>query len=539
MRQEKPAFRFQSKIANKKSEISPFLTALLVLISLYSSAQDSGDAAAKNGEQARRAFLQCWRYGQGWLEHADPTSGLLPRNLSRDFYWNARDAAADNYPFLVLTTFFTDRFLFEGRMKIMLEAEQRLCNRVDRLPDDFVFATQSFRTPEAKLSDLIFGASEYVKDGLLPLTEWLGPSPWADRMIGLVDDVWKHADIETEAGPVPAQSHEVAGDLMQSLCRLYWMTGNDQYREYAFRLADYFLIYHSPIEVDSLQLDDHGCEVIGGLSEAYFLAAQKAPDKHRQWQSTMHKILDRILEVGRDQNGLLYSRVNPKTGEKLTDDMTDNWGYNYNAFLVVADLDNEPRYREAVEFVLKNLPKVTDYDWERGSADGYADSLEGGLNLMNRIYLPEAVEWADHVVEKMLAIQRDTGIVEGWHGDGNFARTALMYALWKTQGAYLEPWRADLRLGAARHEDGTFHFQVSADWPWSGKIRFDIPRHAEYLHLPADYPRLNQFPEWFTVPKEGAYESNQGELPAAQLREGIAVTVQPKEPVKVTLKRKS
>jgi len=27
------------------------------------------------------------------------------------------------------------------------------------------------------MENIIFGASEYVKDGLLPLTEYLGPSP--------------------------------------------------------------------------------------------------------------------------------------------------------------------------------------------------------------------------------------------------------------------------------------------------------------------------------------------------------------------------
>ena len=28
----------------------------------------------------------------------------------------------------------------------------------------------------------------------------------------------------------------------------------------------------------------------------------------------------------------------------------------------------------------------------------------------------------------MWTIQKPDGIIEGWHGDGNFARTAIMYA---------------------------------------------------------------------------------------------------------------
>ena len=46
---------------------------------------------------------------------------------------------------------------------------------------------------------LIFDNAEYVKDGLMPLTEWLGPSPWSERMSGIMDDIWNHAPVETPA----------------------------------------------------------------------------------------------------------------------------------------------------------------------------------------------------------------------------------------------------------------------------------------------------------------------------------------------------
>jgi len=519
------------------------LRRVVVLVGLIACAaavaQDPWEQAAENGEVARQALLKCWRFVHGWLQHADPETGLIPRNLSRDFYWNAKDAAADNYPFMVLSTFYTDRPLFMGVMQEMLATEQLLCNRVDRLPDDYVFATQDFRTPEPKMADLIFGASEYMKDGLLPLTELIGPSPWSDRMLGLLNDVWKHGAVETEVGTLPSTSHEVAGDLMQGLSRMYWMTGNDAYRARAFRLADYFLLHHLPSEAERLRLDDHGCEVINGLSEVYYVAAHKDPEKHAQWRPKMHAMLDRILEVARDENGLLYDSVDPRSGKVLNDELTDNWGYDYNAFLVAAELDDAARYREAVEFVLTHLLNAKDYKWEGGGADGYADSLEGGLNLMNRIPTPEAAQWADYVAAILLAKPRDTGVIEGWHGDGNFARTALMYALWKTQGAYVLPWRADLRLGAVRTDDGAACFQIQADWPWKGTLHFDVPRHAEHLNMPSDYPRLNQFPEWFTVPKKATFESEGGEVTAAELRKGLSVSVTPDGPFRLRLKPKA
>ena len=64
------------------------------------------------------------RYLDGWLAHADPATGLIPRNLadSRDF-WNGRDSAADNYPFMVLTAALTDRDLYRGRLLDMLRSE--------------------------------------------------------------------------------------------------------------------------------------------------------------------------------------------------------------------------------------------------------------------------------------------------------------------------------------------------------------------------------------------------------------------------------
>ncbi len=515
-----------------------FVVVLLAMVSVGAPAQDPWEQASANGEVARVAFLKCWRFVHGWLQHADPQSGLIPRNLNKDAFWNAKDAAADNYPFMVLSTFFTDRALFDGRMKAILDTEQRLCNRVDRLPDDWDFATQAFRTPEPALDDLIFGAAEYAKDGLAPVTELLGQSPWSDRMLELLDDIWRHGAIETEVGPLPSTSHEVCGDLMQTLSRMYWMTGNEAYRDHAYLLADYFLLHHPPQESEALRLDDHGCEVINGLSEVYYLASKKNPEKLEAWRKPMHGLLDRILEVARNENGLLYNKVDPRNGKILDEDLTDNWGYDYNAFLVVAEVDGEAKYREAVEFVLRHVINQKDFKWERGGSDGYADSLEGGLNLINRLPVPEAIEWADYVAAILLDKPRDTGVIEGWHGDGNFARTALMYALWKTQGAYVQPWRADVRVGAARGEDGTIHFEVAADWPWRGRLRFDVPRHAEYLGIPEDYPRLNQFPEWFTVPAEGTLETSQGDMAATALREGLEIAVSPDKPFRLTVRAK-
>lgn len=170
-------------------------------------------------------------------------AGLIPRNLtdSQD-YWNGRDAAADNYPFMVLTAALTDRPLLEGRLLDMLRTEQRLTARVDRLADDYSFSKKGWRREPLDLDATIFDSAEYVKDGLIPLTEWLGPSPWSERMIGLVDDIWKNARVETPQGLLPTLNFEVNGDLLQTGARLYGFTGQPKYLDSTVRLGDYYLL---------------------------------------------------------------------------------------------------------------------------------------------------------------------------------------------------------------------------------------------------------------------------------------------------------
>ncbi len=101
--------------------------------------------------------------------------------------------------------------------------------------------------------------------------------------------------------------------------------------------------------------------------------------------------------------------------------------------------------------------------------------------------------------------QQQSGIIEGWHGDGNFARTTIMYCLWKTGGVYLSPWRDDLKIGGV-YRDDKLYLTITSPSDWKGRIMFDRKRHSDYMHLPLDWPRINQFPEYFTVEKEKRYE---------------------------------
>lgn len=479
--------------------------AILLLAAAASLSAQDWELARRNGRDAARAARFAKRLAWAWLDRADPRSGLLPRNLTKSPFWNAQDAAADNWPFHLLTAEITGSYHLRLATRHILEQERRLTRRLDSLPDDFHFQTQGF--PEKlDVNHLIFGAAEYAKDGLIPLVEWLGPGPWLDRMKELADDIWKHAPHETPGGRLPSRVLEVNGDLLQVCSRLYWITGEEKYRQWAFRLAEHYLFEEDLLALPRMQFDDHSCEVFGGLSEAYLIAARTDPERRLRWKPRLHRIFDRALEIGRNADGLFYNAVNPVSGAVLDGDLTDNWGYNYNAILTVAEIDGAGRYREAVRQALERIHRYAGFRWENGGADGYADSIEGAINLLNRIPVESAWRWVDASMEILLARQRPDGLVEGWHGDGNSARTAWMWALHRTQGVTAEPWTDDLELGALRLADGGVAVTLRSAFPWRGVLRFDRRRHRAFLGLPLDYPRINQFPEWFTVEPGRLYQ---------------------------------
>jgi hypothetical protein len=60
---------------------------------------------------------------------------------------------------------------------------------------------------------------------------------------------------------------------------------------------------------------------------------------------------------------------------------------------------------------------------------------------------------------------------------------------------------------------------------------FDGPRHATFLKLPVNYPRLNAWPEWYVVADGTRYQVEDGEtgarsiINAEDLRDGLPVAM--------------
>jgi hypothetical protein len=498
--------------------------------------------AAHNGVQVEEVFRRTRRMVQAWLGHADRRTLLLPDTLpgarrgnrTLDLY-TPHNSGADNYPYLVATAFFTDHELYEGRMREMLRNEIRYTNVQDGIPGNLDLKTGTLGPPS------LFGAAEYAKDGLLAITELLGRTPWFYRMADMTAAVMERAPVKSDFGPLPDAGAELNGDMLQTLVRLATMTGDRRFLEWAERIGDayvqevlprnhglpgYTWDFETHQGPDRMRLRDHGNETVVGLALLHALEEYRHGTRGPSYRAAVGHMLDRIL-ASANPDGLLYDEVRASDLHPLETRLSDNWGYVYGAVYTYSMVTGEARYRDAVRKVLRNLGRYRNHDWENGSQDGYADSIESALYLTNREPVPEAVEWIESEVRTLIAFQQPDGTVEGWHGDGNWARTLLLYALWKTQGCFLDGWREGVGLGAVRDEE---RLLVSLEAPpgWKGKLRFDYQRHRRLLNFDRNYVRLNEWPEWYTVDENALYrltDASGGETvrQGSELKQGIEV----------------
>ena len=492
-------------------------------------------------EEARAraaAFAQsveaCRRVLHAWLAHADDTTLLLPdRPLPDRSKWEytPHNSGADLYPYLILTAQLTDPDLFHGRMLEMLRNEVRYTDTPLGIPANYDLHAQTRGEPS------FFGAGEYAKDGLIAVTEYLGPTPWFYRMVDMIASAMTHAPVASRFGPLPAADAELNGDYLQVLVRLATATGEARFLEWARRIGDAYIEEVLPgsggvpgFKWDfgthtgrrELRLRDHGNEAIVGLVMLYALEQHLQTPRAARYGPVIGRMLDRVL-ASANPDGLLYNQVDVDTLRPVDERLSDNWGYVYGAVYGMYQVTGNTGYRDAVRRVLANLPKYRKYVWEPraglplGSFDGYADAIESAIYLVNREQVPEAFDWIDSEMRVMLGMQRADGHLEDWYGEGNFNRTALLHAYMKSQGVRPERWEPGVRVGAVR--DGE-RLLLHLATPGPRRIQFDAARHRRFLRLDRNYVRLNEFPEWFTVDENRLYELRRQGASAARLRLG-------------------
>lgn len=497
--------------------------AFVCLVASLSNAAAAGEGDFANARESAKIAGYSLSKVHRWLHEValkriDKDTGLY----IADGRWNYRDTAADCYPFLVWAAYAVDEKALNGPVRAVLHAERKLCNFLDRIPVRYDLKKKT----KGSLShdQLIFEASEYVKDGLIAIVEVTGRDEWFNRMKEIEEDIWKHARYDTKYGKIPSKSTEVNGEQIQALARLYTMTGQKKFLTWAERLADYYLL---PGDFVPSRLRDHGCEIIGGLGLLLGVESQHNPEKAKVYLPLIRKMLDEILKRGVNEDGIMFNRLgNPNSR------LSDGWGYNYVTYLCYDMVAPKPVYREHMERTLRNLmkPKYKNYPWEGRSIDGYADSIEGGIYILNRLPVPEGLKWVDREVAANVARSNEPLETAKLWGtmklQSNGVRTVLMHALMHTRGLIARPWRRDLHLGAAEYDKG-LAVVMKAQKDWSGRLVFDIPRHRVYMGFKKDWPRMNTMPEWFTVAPRKKYTvrnltaGSTGRHTGKQLHEGL------------------
>lgn len=478
---------------------------------------DFETAALLNSVLAQESFVRAYRTLKLWEKQRDPETGLVPRGMNfRESFWNPKDTGADLFPYLLVSSQYVD----SRNERLWLDAllkERELCGA---MPCTIYFKPTSVIREDR--SDTIFGASEYAKDGLLAVVERSGFGPWFKRLEEISQALISRAHVPTKKGNIPSSDTEVNGNMLQVLARLYWATKNVEYLEMAERIAEAYLFdilpnngYLPPSDWDFskgapastyFSFRDHGSEIIAGLAEIYFLEKMQKRPQAMLYRGALKSFYDHILEIGRTDDGLWYNSVDIKTREPLDKGVVDTWGYILNALHTFDLAEGTSTYAEEIRRVMRAAAARKSFHWEPMPQDGYADAIESMLYLLPWFDDPEFHFWVDDEIEVMFGMQSHAGNVTRGYLDGNFNRTALLYAIYKTQGVTAHPWREDVYLGAAYDKKQKHvYVHLRAVSQWKGVLKFDFPRHRAFWNLPFEYPRLNGTPEWFVVDYEKTY----------------------------------
>ncbi len=504
-----------------------FLSSIVFSILFFSAFADSLYAeVSPNQKQARlfasqnaEAMSRSYRTLKATLQEADKRTLLIPNffmlnpvpGIERYNYtrYSPFHSGADLYGYLVIAAYLLEPQLYQTRMLEMLRNEKLYTSAKRSIPGEY-----SIRRQEVGRAS-VFGAAEYAKDGLISITELVNDSPWFWRMHEMMIDVMELATVETKYGKIPAEDSELNGDLLQVLPRLYWKTGDFRFVEWNRRISDAYLLEILPKNgwlpvkdwsfkkqkgKGGAKLRDHGNETIVGLVLSYTMESLLNSDRVPLYREAITKMMDRILQSA-NPDGLLYNKIDTVTLKPLDEGLADNWGYIYGAVYNMYLLTGDERYRNAIDRVLTALPKYLNYPWEGEHYDGYADSIESALYLVNRLPNQAASDWMDSEIKHIWKQQTKDGHSDRSYLQGNFIRTSLLYGLMKSKGLSSADWREGLGLGAVV-EDKSLVIEIlppQGQANWSGTIRFDSPRHREIYNLPKNFIRLNEFPEWYTV----------------------------------------
>jgi hypothetical protein len=526
---------------------------------------DLATAALQNASFAQEALVRADAAQKAWLAVREETK--LYAQWWGD-QWNYRNTAADFYAFMIHAGMRVNPDSLP-HLQETLAAEIALAP-AGELCQPVIAATG--KKISADDTELMFASTEYVKDGLLSVYErWGHHQPWSKRMFDVTDAILQHSKTQSNFGMLPGQGSEENGNMVQVCARLYFASGDERYADLAGRIADaavqqmlpasnglparqFNYVRNKPSD-SRVRIRDHGNEIIPGLTEIYALAVARQSEpswkaRADRWAEPIAKMLETLRDKARDKNGLLMSTVDAYSLKQVDFRMNDNWGYITNGMLLFAQATRRhgliaehrlARLEQGVEEIAAAVARQYGVPWEKGHFDGYADTLESAMYAAfhRPATEPTLAPWIDDQIELMFLTQRPDGFISKGYLDGNFMRTALMYADMRSGGFRTVPFHPDVRVGYARKGTDAV-VVIAADSSYTGVLVTDRPRHREIMKLPWDWPRLNSWPEWCTTHDLAALTGATGLTPPTleQLAAGVPLKLNPGDRLELHLKLK-
>lgn len=522
------------------------------------AAGDLEEAAAIHALLAQEAVRRARAVYDAWMPLRDPRTRLFPQSLDKP-EWNYRNTAADFFCFMFHAALYTDA-ANAPLLRETLAAETALapagalCQPVD---------WKTGRPVREDEAERLFASSEYVKDGLLSLYEAYGDPQVLARMRQIMDALLAHSHHATKFGPIADGRSEVNGEMLQVLGRLSLVAPDaPAYPEMAARITDAVLGQMLPashglpahtfdytrgeIVRAKAQFRDHGNELAGGLSELYALAVARRGDpvwaaRADRWAEPLARMFELILAHGVNAQGLIINSLDPATLTPVDARASDNWGYVLNGVLLFAEAaerhgriapERLQALRAGADRIVAAVAATDGLAWEGASHDGYADTLESALYYA--AYRPQAaptlLPWVDRQIGILFGMQKDDGFVARHYLDGNFIRTALMYADLRSGGWGVDPWDAETRVGLAAGADGEAVLVVESADGYTGTLGPLRPVTGLARALPWDWPRLNSWPAWVPPAHLRAVKAVTGAATAPspeELARGWRITVPP------------
>ena len=503
-----------------------------VMLTQRARALESGnlaEAARINAKLSQEALIRAAAVHKAWLRRRHADTKLYAQSPDRP-EWNYRNTAADFFSFhlnagLLLNPAGMSSLQETLKAEGALRTEHGLCQPV---------IAASAEPVGVDHDELLFGSSEYAKDGLLSLYERHGRELIGGRLLSIVDAVVAQSRTPSRFGLLPGTGAEINGNLLQLCGRLSYAEAREQYADFAARIADAtieqamaangglppkFYDFEKDRVIDqTLKLKDHGNEIVLGLAEAYAMAVDRGGggrggeawrERAARWEEPLAKMFEMILEYGVNEQGLLVATMLPSPPRRGDEKLCDNWGYILSAAALFSDAARRCGTLDAqrvagidakADAVARAVfaQHLGSPPWS-GGLDSRADAVESAIYLA--AYRPplreQALQWVDSQIALLFDEQDPDGTAVGGYLDGNFIRSSILYSDTRTGGWGVTPWREDVFVGFAADASGRATLTVWASEPYTGALRPPAPRHRTIMKLPWNWARLNSWPEWF------------------------------------------